>query len=75
MLPKDFLLLTDHKALQYINSQGKLNKKHSKWVDFLQGYSFVLKHRSGKSNRVADALSRRTMLLNTFQSKLLVWNV
>ena len=75
LLPKDFFLLTDHKALQYINSQGKLNKKHSKWVDFLQGYSFVLKHRSGKSNRVADALSRRTMLLNTFQSKLLVWNV
>jgi len=35
-----------------------------KWVEFLQSYSFVLKHRSGKSNRVVDALSRRCLLLN-----------
>ena len=38
-----------------------------KWVEFLQSYTFVLKHRSGKSNRVADALSRRQLLLTTMQ--------
>jgi hypothetical protein len=65
LLPKEFVLFTDHKVLQYINNQGKLNQKHSKWVEFLQSYTFVLKHRSGKSNKVVDALSRRTVLLNT----------
>jgi hypothetical protein len=65
LLPKEFVLFTDHKALQYINNQGKLNQKHSKWVEFLQSYMFVLKHRSGKSNKVVDALSQRTVLLNT----------
>jgi hypothetical protein len=58
-------LFKDHKSLQYINIQGKLNQKHTKWVEFLQSYSFVLKHRSGKSNNVVDALSQRIMLLNT----------
>ena len=38
-----------------------------KWVEFLQSYTFVLKHRSGKSNRVADALSRRHLLLTQMQ--------
>ena len=35
LLPKDFFLYTDHQALQYLNSQGKKNQRHLKWVDFL----------------------------------------
>ena len=38
-----------------------------KWVEFLQSYTFFLKHRSGKSNRVADELSRRHILLIEMQ--------
>lgn len=63
MLPKEFVLYTDHQTLQYLNSQGKLNQRHLKWVKFLQSYTFVLKNRSGKSNIVADALSKRQNLL------------
>ena len=38
-----------------------------KWVEFLQSYTFVLKHRSGRPNRVADALSRRQLFLIVMQ--------
>ena len=33
----------------------------------MQSYTFSLKHRSGKSNRVVDALSRRQLLLTEMQ--------
>ena len=64
---KEFFLYTGHQALQYLNSQGKLNQRHLKWVEFLQSYTFVFKHRSGKSNKVVDALSRKQILLIEMQ--------
>jgi hypothetical protein len=36
-----------------------------KWMEFFQSYTFVLKHRFGRSNKVVDALSKRTTLLTT----------
>ena len=43
--------------------QHKLNHKHAKWVEYLQSFNFVLKHFSGQANKVADALSRKALLL------------
>ena len=43
-------------------------------IEFLQSYSFVLKHGSGKSNKVVDALIRRTMILNTMSVEVVSLN-
>ena len=61
MIPKEFVLYSNNHALQFINSQTKLNQKHAKWVEFL--HTFVIKHTSGKSNKVVDALSIVNLIL------------
>ncbi|XP_056165625.1 uncharacterized protein LOC130137715 [Syzygium oleosum] len=58
-------------ALKYINGQHKLNARHAKWVEFLQVFSFSIKHKAEVLNSVADALSRKHSLLSTMQVKVL----
>ena len=40
----EFVLYTENHALQYIMQQPKLNRKHAKWVEYLQSFTFVIKH-------------------------------
>jgi len=47
-----------------------LNKRHAKWVEFLEQFPYVIKHKRGKANVVADALSRRYFLLSTLETKV-----
>ncbi|PKU64652.1 RNA-directed DNA polymerase [Dendrobium catenatum] len=67
LLHQDFVLSSDNHAVQFINSQKTMNRMHARWLTFLQRFSFVLKHKSGVQNRVADALSRRTVLVTKLQ--------
>jgi len=71
LLPQEFVLYSDHEALRYLNSQKRLNVRHSKWVEFLQDYIFVLKHKAGFENKVVDALSRRVMTLVTMSTEVI----
>jgi len=69
--PKQFVLYSDHEALRYLNGQHKLNPRHATWVEFLQSFSFVAKHKKGSTNVVADALSRRHSLLAVMKATVL----
>uniref|UniRef100_A0A2N9EKX8 CCHC-type domain-containing protein n=1 Tax=Fagus sylvatica TaxID=28930 RepID=A0A2N9EKX8_FAGSY len=75
LLPNEFLLHSDHETLKYLNSQQKLNSRHASWVEFLQPYSFSIKHKFGKLNQVADALSKRHSLLSTMEVQVLGFEV
>ena len=63
LIASEFILHSDHEALKYIQGQHKLNSRHAKWVEFMQSYHFTIKHKLGKLNQGADALSRRYLLL------------
>ncbi|XP_057532885.1 uncharacterized protein LOC130810773 [Amaranthus tricolor] len=56
----------------YLQSQQMLQARHAKWVEFLQVYNFNIKHKLGKLNRCANALSRRYLLLNSLQNNIVV---
>ena len=62
-MPNEFVLYYDNHALQFINSQPKLNQRHVKWVKILQNFTFVIKHTSDKSNKFVDALSRISLVM------------
>ncbi|KAI4340744.1 hypothetical protein MLD38_025553 [Melastoma candidum] len=71
LLPREFVLHTDHEALKYINGHHKLSWRHVKWVEFLQSFTYVLKHKPGAKNVVADALSRKMFLLVIMKTMLI----
>ena len=48
-----------------------MNRRHAKWVEFIVTFPFVIKYKQGKENIVADALSRRYVLLHTMNTRLL----
>ncbi|GKC98435.1 putative nucleotidyltransferase, ribonuclease H [Tanacetum coccineum] len=64
---KEFVLFTDHDSLRHTRTQDKVSHKHVRWLAFLEKFTFVVKHKTGVSNRASDALSRRSSLLVTMQ--------
>ena len=44
-----------------------MNQKHAKWVEFLQSFTFVIKHTSGKLNKFVGALSRVNLIMQELQ--------
>jgi len=71
LLSKEFVIHSDHESLNFLKSQGKLNKRHARWVEFLEQFPYVIKHKQGKANIVADVLSRRHSLLSMLETKFL----
>jgi hypothetical protein len=71
LILKEFVLYSDNHALQFITRQEKLNQKHAKWVEYMQNFTFVIKHISGTANKVVDALSRKCLILQEFRVKTL----
>jgi hypothetical protein len=68
--PKEFIIHSDPKFLKHIRSQRKLNHGHAKWVKFIEYFPYVIKHKKGKENVIADALSMRYALLIQLDCKI-----
>ena len=64
---REFILYTDHDALKHLHSQNNVSAGHASWSAYLQQFTFVIKHKAGVTNRVADARSRQSMLLTTMR--------
>ncbi|GKB80671.1 putative reverse transcriptase domain-containing protein [Tanacetum coccineum] len=52
-------VFTDHKSLQHILDQKKLNMRQRHWLELLSDYDCEIRYHSRKANVVADALSRK----------------
>jgi hypothetical protein len=60
----------DGKGLGKQEQGTKLNRRHAKWVEFIECFPYIVKYKKGKENVVADALSRKSVLLNQLEVRV-----
>lgn len=53
-----FEVWTDNKNLEALKQPRKLRERQLRWVEFFSNFQFTLHHLPGKTNFLADALSR-----------------
>jgi hypothetical protein len=59
ILRKETVIHTDHKPLQFMQTQGKLhNDRHQKWSTYLHQFHINIKYKTGSTNHVTDCFSR-----------------
>ena len=59
-LQEPFVVVTDHRALEYFMTKQKLNARQARWAEYLSRFNFKITYRPGCENRAADALSRHS---------------
>ena len=69
-----FVVNTDNHALKCLYILAKVNRMHDCWLSTINKYTFWIKHKSGKLNQVADALSRQVHLLVTIRNECLAFD-
>lgn len=54
------MIRTDQQSLRFISQQRELGADFQRWVSKLIGFDFEIQLKPGASNRVTDALSRKS---------------
>eukprot|EP00253_Pinus_taeda_P007709 PITA_07709 len=66
ILGKETVIQTEHRPLQFIQTQGKLrNDHHQKWSTYLQQFHLNIKYKKGNTNNVVDCLNRPPIMALT----------
>ena len=66
LMGTEFKIITDHKALVYLLSAKKLNKRLYGWMLKLLDFSFEIIYRPGSMHQDADSLSRQNWNTSSF---------
>jgi hypothetical protein len=52
-------IYTDHKSVKYVFTQPDLNTRRQRWLELIKDYKLEVHYHPGKTNVVADAISRK----------------
>ena len=45
LLPREFVVHTNHESLKFLKGQHKLNKQHRQWIEFLESFQCVSQYK------------------------------
>jgi hypothetical protein len=45
--PKEFVIHIDHESLKHLMGQHRLNKRHARWVEFVEMFPYVIRYKQG----------------------------
>jgi hypothetical protein len=68
--PREFIIHSNHEALKHIRTQTNMNRRHASWVEFIESFPYFIKHKKGKENVIADALSHRYTMLSQLEFRI-----
>jgi len=57
LLGRKFVIVTDHKSLEYFETQPHLSSRQTRWWENISRFNFSIQHVDGMTNWVADCLS------------------
>ncbi|XP_078447377.1 uncharacterized protein LOC144716175 [Wolffia australiana] len=57
LLSKEFVLFSDHGALRHLHDQKKVSDRHTRWIAYLQDFTFVIRHKKDFSDVYASLTS------------------
>ncbi|GBG75832.1 hypothetical protein CBR_g21076 [Chara braunii] len=63
LLGRHFKIFSDHSTLQWMKSQGELNDKLARYIQFIDMFDFELKHKKGCYNKGVYVISINTILV------------
>lgn len=58
LMGRQVLVKTDHSALRFISACAVVSQRMARWLVFVQEFDLEIRHIPGKTNTVADSLSR-----------------
>ena len=64
-----FIIITDHRPLEYFMTKRLLNQRQANWVTILSQYHCCFTYRPGSQNTVADSLSRKASEMQTLKER------
>ncbi|KAJ0810434.1 putative nucleotidyltransferase, Ribonuclease H [Helianthus annuus] len=65
-------IFIDYKSLQHIFNQKVLNMRQRRWVELLNDHDCEIKYHLGKTNIVADTLSRKEYMYDHLDSQFMI---
>ncbi|CAD6915187.1 unnamed protein product [Tilletia controversa] len=58
LLGRPFTIITDHRSLEYLQTQKTLSGRQARWLEYLSRFTYRIQYVAGETNVVADYLSR-----------------